>query len=74
MGRKNVANPANALREMSIPPTEEASFNTWIELEDAIAFLKVNARDDQFILYACLPSVFYTYTACPDRARNAAKY
>ena len=58
MNRINMTNPVNALRKMSIPPTEEASFNTWLQLEDAIAFLKENTRDDQFTLYANLPNVF----------------
>jgi hypothetical protein len=53
-----MANPVIALKHMSIPPTEEASFNTWLQLEDAIAFLKDNTRDDQFVLYASLPNVF----------------
>jgi hypothetical protein len=53
-----MANPVNALRQMSIPPTEEASFNTWLQLADAIAFLKENIRDDQFVLYANLPNVY----------------
>jgi hypothetical protein len=53
-----MANPVNALKQMSIPPTEEASFNIWLQLEDAIAFLKDNTRDDQFVLYASLPNVF----------------
>ena len=53
-----MANPVNALRQMSIPPTEEASFNAWLQLADAIAFLKENIRDDQFVLYANLPNVY----------------
>lgn len=53
-----MASPVNALRQMSIPPTDEASFNTWLQLEDTIAFLKDNTRDDQFVLYASLPNVF----------------
>lgn len=53
-----MATPVDALKQMSIPPTEETSFNTWLQLEDAIAFLKDNTRDDQFVLYASLPNVF----------------
>lgn len=52
-----MANPINALKQMSIPPTDEALFNTWLQLDDAIAFLKENIHDDQFVLYASLPSV-----------------
>jgi hypothetical protein len=53
-----MTNPVNALRQMSMPPTEEASFNTWLQLADAIAFLKENIRDDQFVLYANLPNAY----------------
>jgi hypothetical protein len=60
-----MANPVNALKQMSIPPTDEASFNTWLQLEDAIAFLKENARDSQFVLYASLPNVFMHAVVVP---------
>jgi len=53
-----MVNPVNVLKQMSISPTGEASFNTWLQLEDAIAFLKDNIRDNQFILYANLPNAF----------------
>jgi hypothetical protein len=63
-----MANPVNALRQMSIPPTDEASFNAWLQLEDAIAFLKENTRDSQFILYANLPNVFIHAMLVPSES------
>jgi hypothetical protein len=53
-----MANPVNALKQMSIPPTDETLFNSWLQLDDATAFLKENIGDDQFVLYATLPNVF----------------
>lgn len=50
-----------------MPPTEEASFNAWLRLEDAIAFLKNNIHDDQFVLYANLPNVYIHAVLVPSR-------
>ena len=63
-----MANPVNALKEMSTPPTEEVSFNAWLQLDDALAFLKENTSDSQFILYASLPNVFMHAVLVPSES------
>ena len=51
-------NPINALKAMSSPPSDKSSFDRWLQLNDAIEFLKQNTRDEQFVLYASMPNVF----------------
>lgn len=53
-----MANPVDALRQMSISPSEETSFNKWLQLQDAVAFLKDDLCNDHFVLYANLPNVY----------------
>lgn len=43
---------------MSEAPSEPASFQSWLEQDDALAFLRQNTRDDEFVLYANLPNIF----------------
>jgi hypothetical protein len=62
-----MANPVDALKQMSIPPIDEALFNSWLELEDAIAFLKGSTSDNQFILYAGLPNVYIHAMLVPSK-------
>ena len=69
-----MANPVNALKEMSTPPTEEASFNAWLQLDDALAFLKENTSDSQFILYASRPKRLHARSACSVGKRHPAEY
>ena len=47
-----MSNPVDALKAMSLQPNDESSFNRWLQLDDAIEFLKKNTRDEQFVLYA----------------------
>jgi hypothetical protein len=43
-----MANPVNVLKQMSIPSTETTLFDNWLQLQDAVAFLKQNVREEQF--------------------------
>lgn len=43
---------SNRLRQISIPPSENEAFDTWLEGKDAIALLKDNARYEDFVVYA----------------------
>jgi hypothetical protein len=62
-----MVNPVNTLKQMSIPPVEEKSFDIWLQLQDVVAFLKENARDDQFVLYASLPNVYIHAMLVPSK-------
>jgi hypothetical protein len=53
-----MSDPIKALKAISLQPNDESSFNRWLQLEDAIEFLKQNTRDEQFVLYASMPNVF----------------
>src|SRR5947208_12911846 len=46
------------LREMSTTPSEAKAFAAWLELSDATGFLKDNALQDEFVVYAGLTHVF----------------
>lgn len=37
---------------ISSPPADDEAFNTWLDAEDALAFLKANVRDGEFVVYA----------------------
>lgn len=62
-----MSNPVNALKAMSLEPDDESSFNRWLQLDDAIEFLKKNTRDEQFVLYANMPNVFIHAVLVPSR-------
>ncbi|HVU44561.1 MAG TPA: hypothetical protein VHD85_00455 [Terracidiphilus sp.] len=62
-----MSDPVKSLKAMSLPPTDESSFNTWLQLEDAIEFLRQNTRDEQFVLYANMPNVFIHAVLVPTK-------
>jgi hypothetical protein len=59
---------ASLLRQISNAPSdsEGASFDTWLELSDALAFLKANARQDEFVVYANLQHAFIHAVLVPS--------
>src|SRR5271165_157635 len=62
-----MSNPVNALKAMSLAPSDESSFERWLQLDDAIEFLKENTRDGQFVLYANMPNVFTHTVLVPTK-------
>lgn len=45
-------NIASILNRISTPPEEPSAFNEWLKQDDAIEFLKRNAKQDEFVMYA----------------------
>jgi len=60
-----MANIIAALKQTSVPPTDHAVFQSWLEQEDAIAFLRRNTNDDDFVLYANMPNIFIHAVLAP---------
>jgi len=54
------------LRRLDEVPQEQQAFNTWLEFKDALEFLKESLMDDEFVLYARLPSVFLDVVLVPE--------
>lgn len=63
-----MANIIAALKQMSVPPTDHAIFQSWLEQEDAIAFLRRNTNDDEFVLYANMPNIFIHAVLAPSNS------
>src|SRR2546425_9428145 len=47
-----MSNIIEQLRELSRAPDEPTAFKAWLEGQDALNFLKANAREDDFVVYA----------------------
>jgi hypothetical protein len=48
----------DAVKQVSIPPSNEEEFNKWLEAKDALAFLKTNARSDDFAMHVMLQHTY----------------
>jgi hypothetical protein len=46
------------LNQISTAPSEKQAFNAWLRMEDAVGFLKDNAQQDEFVVYAAMPFTF----------------
>jgi hypothetical protein len=57
---------ASLLRQISKVPSESTPFDTWLELSDALAFLKANAKQDEFVVYANLQHAFIHAVLVPS--------
>jgi hypothetical protein len=40
------------LRQLAKVPEDDEAFNAWLKSQDALEFLRANAKDDDFVLYA----------------------
>lgn len=58
----------NMLEQISQPPSEKARFNAWLELADALAFLKGNVQDDEFVVYAIMQHTYLHAVLVPSSA------
>jgi hypothetical protein len=61
-----MTNEINELRQMSVPPSDSASFDGWLKMQDAVKFLKENAQDEQFMLYANMPNIYMHAVLVPS--------
>jgi len=53
-----MADIIKTLDQISTPPADAQAFNVWLELTDAMGFLKESLQEDEFIVYAALPHSF----------------
>lgn len=54
------------LARISTAPGEEAAFDRWLQMEDAVRFLKENAQQDDFVVYAGIRSTFIHAIVIPE--------
>lgn len=60
----------SALVQISQPPSDKVSFNAWLEMADAVAFLKGNVQDDEFVVYAIMQHTYMHAVLVPVSAVN----
>jgi hypothetical protein len=53
-----VTDIAQQIAALSVEPSDQTAFGAWLELDDAISFLKENAKQDELVVYASLSHVF----------------
>lgn len=58
--------PITTLSQISVPPTDAAGFQAWLTGADAIAFLRQNAVDEEFILYAAIDHAYLNTVFAPS--------
>jgi len=54
-----MSNIVSILSKISTPPDEPSAFNEWLKQADAIEFLKQNAEQDEFVMFASIRA--YTF-------------
>ena len=65
-----MANATERLLDISAAPSEDEAFNTWLKLDDAVAFLKDNAEQEDFFVYASLPCMYMHAVLVPTAFVN----
>ena len=50
-----MADVLTRLSAMSTAPTEPEAFAAWLDLEDALRFLVMNVKEEEFVVYAGTP-------------------
>ena len=56
--REFMADVTNVLNQISTAPSGNEAFNAWLGTEDAVAFLKNNAQQDELDVYAVVQCKF----------------
>jgi hypothetical protein len=65
-----MADPIKRLIHISAAPSEKDAFNAWLKMDDAVEFLKHNAQEEEFVVYASLPSTYMHAVLVPTAAVN----
>jgi len=65
-----MVDPVKRLTEISRAPLEKAAFESWLRMDDAIAFLKDNAREKEFVMYASTGSALLHAVLVPEASVN----
>ena len=69
-----MADPATILRALTTPPANSAAYDNWLEMKEAIAFLRESANHNEFIVYACFRNAFIYALLAPESALNPLDY
>lgn len=67
---RNMKRTISALRRLDTIPSDQDEFAKWLELTDAVEFLKENAEDDEFVLFAQASHVFVYGVLVPESLLN----
>ncbi|HEY6349511.1 MAG TPA: hypothetical protein VI636_08895 [Candidatus Angelobacter sp.] len=65
-----MAGAVEKLQQISIAPLEKEAFDAWLEMRDAVAFLKDNVRQKEFVVYAGLQHTFMHAVLVPESLMN----
>ena len=65
-----MANVVDKLNQISAAPSEKEAFETWLEMGSAIEFLRQNAQQDEFVVYASIQSTFIHAIIVPASSVN----
>ncbi len=65
-----MADPVDRLHQISEPPLAKECFDTWLAMDDALAFLRDNSQQDEFVVYAANQSTFIRAILVPASLLN----
>jgi hypothetical protein len=65
-----MANTIKRLIHISVAPLEKEAFDAWLKQDDAVAFLKDNAQEGEFVVYASFPCMYLHSVLVPTSAVN----
>jgi hypothetical protein len=65
-----MANVVNAFIQLSVPPSRTEDFDGWLNMGDAVAFLKQNAKHEEFIVYGVCEHAFVHAILIPASLAN----
>lgn len=65
-----MADPVTRLTAISKAPVEKEAFESWLRMDNVVAFLKANAREREFVMYATTGSAFMHAVLVPAASVN----
>src|SRR6266478_1987706 len=65
-----VMDPVSRLIHISTTPSDKAAFESWLNMDDAVAFLKDNTHQNEFIVYASTECMFIHAVLAPSASLN----
>jgi hypothetical protein len=62
--------PVKRLTDISKAPLEKEAFESWLRMDDMVAFLKANALESEFVFYACTGCALMHGVLVPNASVN----
>ncbi|HXN50826.1 MAG TPA: hypothetical protein VN943_02740 [Candidatus Acidoferrum sp.] len=62
--------PVSRLIHISKTPSDKAEFESWLKMDDAVAFLKDNTHQNEFVVYASTECMFMHAVLVPSASLN----